>query len=79
LLPVVWDLLVTHIAPDPHPGRCLNIRRDPASNTMMRCLDYDGTQHVCTFPTQLTPGTTIQTGIYSTPPPVPWVKPEVAE
>lgn len=39
--------------PDPHPGRCINLR--PADDqygypTYLRCLEAEGTTHVCRFP-----------------------------
>lgn len=39
--------------PDPHPGRCLNYRTKTHSDgyiESLRCLDYEGTEHVCSFP-----------------------------
>lgn len=37
--------------PDPYPGRCKNHRSVLwyAESKNVRCLDYEGTDHVCTF------------------------------
>lgn len=38
------------IQPDPHPGRCANLRSSRVTvGKMLRCLDYEGTEHVCRF------------------------------
>lgn len=68
--------------PDLHPGRCQNVRHvqhaDGHAGTV-RCLDYEGTEHVCTFPAPLhvvTPSGSSLT--YTTPTPQKWVKPAVS-
>lgn len=73
---------MTLIEPDPHPGRCKNTRQHMgpfAQVTILRCLDYEGTPHVCEFPK---PPEAVQGdwGTYSIPKPQPkrWVKPEEA-
>lgn len=39
------------VAPDPFPGRCKNHRSEFRYGRLvsLRCLDYEGTEHVCTF------------------------------
>lgn len=69
--------------PDPHPGRCQNTRlhRGPYGATRtLRCLDYDGTQHVCSFP-EVPKETGKDWGAYSIPKPKPkaWVKPPATD
>lgn len=58
--------------PDPHPGRCRNLRYVGAE--CLRCLDYDDTPHICRFPEPAPSITsvsyTIQTTSLS-----PWVAP----
>lgn len=61
---------------DPHPGRCKNWRFGRG-----RCLDYEGTEHVCAFgePEQTTfvsGAFTSCTYTWDAPLPVPWVRPE---
>ena len=65
------------ITPDPYPGRCLNHRLDVASMSQVRCLDYEGTRHVCRFPKIHAPSKDVQysTSIYSNTKPKPWVAP----
>lgn len=68
--------------PDPHPGRCLNTRYDEASHSMLRCLDYEGVQHVCTFPAPPPPVSSLWGSggsyvLHTPKPPKPWVKPDV--
>jgi hypothetical protein len=72
-------------APDQHPGRCQNWRSRPDRNgypSSVRCLDYEGTEHVCTFPPPPPPlpdpwGANVA-NVYRQEPPKPWVKPENA-
>lgn len=61
--------------PDPHPGRCLNIRFHWQTGTV-RCLDYEGHDSACMFP-QPPPHreSTDGTQGYTIKPPVPWVSP----
>jgi hypothetical protein len=71
---------MTIILPDPFPGRCKNHRW--VGDTSVRCLEYEGTSHVCKFPKSLPP--TDATRKYqqssslsgSVINPKPWVKPE---
>lgn len=66
---------------DPHPGRCLNLRADrgdPYRLTYKRCLEAEGTGHVCRFPPdRATVSTAWANGIRSSnpPKPVPWIIP----
>lgn len=71
---------MTLYVPDPHPGRCQNLRMVTHSDGYienLRCLDYEGTEHVCQFPEP-------EHSIYSAqehkpwvrPKPKPWVRPE---
>lgn len=62
--------------PDQHPGRCNNYRH--IDGQMERCLDYEATPHVCSFPEPppkhyVWTATTHTT--YTIPTPKPWVKP----
>lgn len=61
---------------DPNPGRCLNHRTSPDGNTV-RCLDYEGTDHVCSFPPFpiALSGSASMSYSITTPEPKPWVKP----
>lgn len=66
--------------PDPHPGRCQNVRirnRPDTSIEVVRCLDYEGVPHTCTFPPprEETSPWWWSSG-YKTSPPEPWVKPK---
>ena len=66
-------VMITHMD-DPYPGRCRNHRT--VGMDVLRCLDYEGVPHVCTFPEvkQRVPSP----GVYSTGghwKPSPWVKP----
>ena len=63
--------------PDPNPGRCLNHRwrRD---GQMVRCLDYEGVEHVCSFEEPPPRSWTDQVHVSTTwkhKQPEPWVKP----
>lgn len=64
--------------PDPNPGRCKNHRSE--GEETLRCLDYEGTPHVCSFPKPLAErrkdwgGWSTMT-IQAPPKPQPWVKP----
>lgn len=62
--------------PDPHPGRCRNLRpSDAHPGSFLRCLDYEGLKHVCSFEKE-TIHSAIDTTIYqSVVKPKPWVKP----
>lgn len=64
--------------PDPHPGRCLNTRHDVGPyGQSRRCLEKEGTVHVCRFPDVQRPDPKIQSMTYtrSQPEPEPWVVP----
>lgn len=68
----------TIYVPDPNPGRCLNHRQ--RGDEMVRCLDYEGRPHVCTFPEPPLKGLTGHSwgpnqAIYTLKEPKPWVKP----
>lgn len=44
--------MIIHV-PDPHPGRCLNYRRDPSDSyglRNLRCLKREGHTEACRFP-----------------------------
>jgi hypothetical protein len=74
---------VSHlVAPDPFPGRCKNHRSDFRYGRLvsLRCLDYEGTQHVCTFEELRPPFTASDQVTSSLHPsnPEPWVKPPAA-
>ena len=58
--------------PDPHPGRCRNWRDGE------RCLDHDGTEHVCSFrkPMPTPPEFWNQSSSQTTAKPKPWIKPK---
>ena len=58
--------------PDPHPGRCRNLRT--VGPETLRCLDYDNLPHVCVFPE---PKRLSSSNSYTvkTVEPEPWVKP----
>jgi len=63
--------------PDPHPGRCRNLR--PSVNAYAearRCLEMDGHDGRCRFPEER-PAENLASGggVYSTPQPKPWVVP----
>jgi hypothetical protein len=64
--------------PDRHPGRCCNLRISRhRPGVYLRCLDYEGTPHVCTFEAD-SPPRLQYTGwglVYTDPKPKPWVKP----
>lgn len=64
-----------HIA-DLHPGRCRNQRVfwEGGHPETLRCLDYEGTEHVCTFPEPVRRATTLTYTSGDTKP-EPWVKP----
>lgn len=69
-------------APDPHPGRCRNVRSCWQNDHIvtMRCLDYEGTPHVCSFPRPPVQMSRASGHVFqSTPQPKPWVKPEDGE
>lgn len=71
--------------PDANPGRCLNYRWFPAGapydviRTAVRCNDYEGTEHVCSFtppPAPVTIASSMQSSYAQTvKKPEPWVKP----
>lgn len=62
--------------PDPHPGRCRNLRYVGAE--CLRCLDYDDTPHVCRFP-EPPPSTTSVNYTIQTTSLSPWVAPDVQD
>lgn len=70
-----------HVLSDPFPGRCRNFRTVGHANGQsesLRCLDYEGTPHVCEFPPSRVNASSTGYATYatSTPaPPKPWVKP----
>lgn len=67
--------------PDPHPGRCRNTRQHDMGNGQfkaLRCLDYEGTKHVCSFPPQIVVEARDWVGntySHKAEEPNPWVKP----
>jgi hypothetical protein len=70
--------------PDPHPGRCGNHRTITHSDGFvetLRCLDYEGVVHVCSFPEprnrrfDRSDWGGLNQASYVTPKPEPWVKP----
>lgn len=69
--------------PDPFPGRCQNVRHVLHANgepETLRCLDYEGTRHVCEFPpsrvnASSTGWVTYQSIMTAPPAPKRWVKP----
>lgn len=62
--------------PDPHPGRCLNTRHDvDPYGESRRCLEAEGTVHACRFPDVQKPYIKIQSTVYRTAQPEPWVVP----
>lgn len=70
-------------APDPDPGRCRNFRTVTHSDghiETLRCLDYEGAPHQCTFP-KPKHVTAVSHNIFSsgTDQPKPWVKPDSNE
>lgn len=71
--------------PDPNPGRCENYRSVMHSDgrvETLRCLDYEGTKHICEFPEPLHIASDPRWGgnsySYSEKHdrPQPWVKPQ---
>lgn len=71
--------------PDPDVGRCKNVRLYRHANSeveYLRCLDYEGTPHVCSFPTPLPRSSSSgwsSATYYTVPKPKPWVKPETTD
>lgn len=70
--------------PDHDIGRCKNRRAFPSGDgftTMVRCNDYEGTEHVCTFtpPPIVDLPSSWSSSVYTAPKPKPWVKPEDRE
>lgn len=71
------------VLPDEHPGRCKNVRSHTHPNghaETLRCLDYEGKPHVCSFPEPqyVYIDTTSWGGQLSSSTPAkpkPWVKP----
>lgn len=61
---------------DPHPGRCRSFRPVPGSLESVRCLDYEGTDHICRFPPRKPAMTTATSATYSRTDPKPWVRPD---
>jgi len=60
--------------PDPNPGRCLNFRHDTGPyGKARRCLEAEGTKHVCRFdPPERRPASE---RIYQASAPEPWIVP----
>ena len=70
--------------PDEYPGRCKNHREINwyARPKTVRCLDYEGTEHVCTFeqpPVEVHLSGNIGLSRSVAVDPKPWVKPPVTE
>lgn len=73
--------------PDPHPGRCLNVRPQADPNNphtpgrMVRCLELDASEHVCRFPAApvKVSGDWGAYQILSERKPTPWVVPPKVE
>lgn len=66
------------VVPDPHPGRCRNLRPSRYySGTFLRCLDYEGTEHQCSFDVERIPASNPgwNSATYTHTEPKPWVKP----
>lgn len=66
------------VQPDPHPGRCLNIRASAAwTQKVRRCLRLDEHDGACRFPDPepLLDNHYWATGTYVLPEPAPWVEP----
>lgn len=67
-------------SPDPHPGRCQNLRPSTVKpGTFLRCLDYEGLKHVCSFEKETPPNfahSVVGGNIYTPAQPKPWVKPK---
>lgn len=65
--------------PDPHPGRCKNFRTVWVSGypETIRCLDYEGTAHVCHFPPPADRSLSNSHNVWvgGQPLPQPWIKP----
>lgn len=65
--------------PDPHPGRCQNLR--PSKNRIgqfLRCLGYEGKPHECHFEQEMIvmrDGPIYSGQIVSTQKPEPWKDP----
>lgn len=63
---------------DPFPGRCRNLR--PYGLEMLRCVEYEREQHVCSFPPPKYPlgkdNTYSHNLINHTVKPEPWKRPE---
>lgn len=64
--------------PDPHPGRCLNLRpsTDGYGNpNMVRCLGEEAVPHQCWFPETPPRMRHADDTMYEQPTPQPWVAP----
>lgn len=66
--------------PDLHPGRCKNTRTEWVNGNpeTLRCLDYEDTEHVCSFPEPPRPlevGDSFSYQFTETTTPKAWVKP----
>ncbi len=59
---------------DKYPGRCLCARFNANIGDYERCLGYEATSHVCTFPKTAMPAPVIM--IHAKIKPDPWVAPE---
>jgi hypothetical protein len=67
------------IEPDPHPGRCENYRSVVHSDgyvETLRCLDYEGTEHICSFPEPEHRVITVGGYTYTPQAPQRWIKPD---
>jgi len=66
---------VNYLIEDPFPGRCGNYRY--VNGQTLRCLDYELTPHICTFPNPREyPINNAAQGItYTRDKPARWVKP----
>jgi hypothetical protein len=67
--------------PDPNPGRCLCVRQVAHPDgylESLRCLDYEGRRHTCTFPnpTHVTSLGSTSSVYRDTGQAEPWVRPE---
>lgn len=68
--------MIIHV-PDPHPGRCLNHRRDPSDPygvSTLRCLRTEGHAEACCFP-EPPPLRLNPCNSYVQRQPEPWVEP----
>lgn len=64
--------------PDPYPGRCQNVRHNMHADSYvetLRCLEAEGTEHVCRFPESTHYVSAGEGQVYTTTAPQPWVVP----